>query len=97
MTYLNSQINSLPDSLKNVFAEIKDATNFRAFTLLGGPSSEGQGALSIMRVQSGRLLDNQDHGSFEAYLGDLYPVLKEKWCQWLATTYSEWCFRLPLP
>lgn len=78
----------LPDSLKNVLQEVEDVTNFRAFTLLGGPSPEGRGAFSIMRVQSGRALNDEENGSFEVYLGDLYPLLKEKWCQWLATTYS---------
>lgn len=65
-------------------------TNFRAFTLLGGPSPDGQGGLSIMRVQTGRALDDQEHGDFESFLGDIYPLLKEKWCQWLAKTYSKW-------
>lgn len=86
----NSQIDSLPDSLKGVYQEIEDATNFRAFTLLGGPAPEGGGGLSMLRVQSGRTLNNPEHGDFETYLGDLYPILKQKWCQWLTTTYSEW-------
>jgi len=42
-----------------------------------------------MRVQTGRTLYNEEHGDFETFMGDLYPLLKEKWCQWLATTYSE--------
>ena len=42
-----------------------------------------------MRIQTGSTLGNPVSGGFEAFLGKLYPVLKEKWCQWLATTYSE--------
>lgn len=86
---MDSQIQSLPDSLKAAFQEVEDATNFRMFTLMGGPSTNG--SLSVMRVQSGRsrIGAPDSDGSFEAFLGDLYPILKQKWVQWLATTYSK--------
>lgn len=83
------QVETLPDSLAGVYQEIEDATDFRAFTLLGGPSPEGGGGLSVLRVQSGRSLNNEESGDFQTFLGDLFPALKEKWCQWLTTTYCE--------
>ena len=49
-----------------------------------------------MRLQTGLTLNNKANGGFEAFLGDLYPVLKEKWCKWLATTYSECAAPPPL-
>ena len=60
------------------------------FALLGGPSPSG-GSLSLLRVQTGRsrIVPPDSNGSFEAFLGDFYLTLKEKWVQWLATTYSE--------
>jgi len=85
-----SQVASLPDSLEAAFQEVEDVTNFRAFTLIGGPSPHG-GTFSVMKVQSGRSRSRAPgtDGSFESFLGDLYPALKQKWIQWLATTYSE--------
>ena len=62
--------------------------NYRVFTLIGGPALEG-GSLSVMRVQTGCTLHKEECGDFQTYLGDLYPVLMEKWCQWVATTYSK--------
>ena len=60
------------------------------FTLVGGPSPEG-GILKVMQVQTGRSRGKfaGSDGSFVSFLGDLYPVLAQKWIQWLATTYSE--------
>jgi len=86
----NRQIDSLPGSLGDAYQEIEDLTNYRFFTLVGGPAPEGGGSLSVMRVQTGRTLNNQEHGDFQTFLGDIYPLLKEKWCQWLATSYSKW-------
>ena len=60
------------------------------FALIGGPSANS-GTLSIVRVQTGRSrrpMPGSD-GSFESYLGDLFPILKQKWIQWLATAYSK--------
>ena len=43
-----------------------------------------------MKVQTGRSRDPAIfNGTFEAFLGDLYPVLRRKWIEWLRTTYSE--------
>jgi len=86
----NRQVKSLPESLGDAYQQIEEITNFRLFTLAGGPAPEGGGSLSVMRVQTGRTLNNQEHGDFQTFLGDIYLQLKEKWCQWLATTYSEW-------
>ena len=86
---MNRQIESLPNSLKGAYQEIEDVTDFCIFSLLGGPSPQGRGALSVMRVQTGCTVDNQGSSDFETFLGDLYPVLKEKWCQWLVMTYGE--------
>jgi hypothetical protein len=93
-TYI-SQIKSLPDSLETTFQDVEDATNFRMFSLIGGPSPNG-GAITVMRVQTGRSRTRAAglDGSFESFLGDLYPTLKLKWIQWLATTYCE-CFTSP--
>ena len=60
------------------------------FALIGGLSANG-GTLSIVQVQTGcshRPMPCLD-GSFESYLGDLFPILKQKWIQWLAMAYSK--------
>jgi hypothetical protein len=89
LTTETSQIDSLSDSLHAVCREVEQATNFHAFTLVGGPSLDGGGALMVLRVQNGHSLNKHKYGDLKSYLGDLYPILKEKWCQWLATTCSE--------
>ena len=87
---MSSQVQSLPGAIQAAFQEVEDKLNFRMFTLIGGPAANG-GSLSVMKVQTGcsrgKRMDMD--GSFETYLGDLYPVLKQKWIQWLATTYCK--------
>lgn len=83
-------MNTLQNSIESAFQEVEDATNFRMFALLSGPTPNG-GALSVTKVQTGRTLkrDSTSDGTFESYLGELYPIIKQKWIKWLATTYSK--------
>ena len=104
LTVYHRRVALLPDHLQDTYDQIKENLDFNSFAITGGPCPRGTGSLCIYQyvfrsgisytlsfissVMTGHTIRGAQ--TFEDFCGPLFHVLKDKYCEWLNLSFSEY-------